>query len=272
MTPVTEHAEELDSEPVFWRSAPVRDGGPPVLYVHGLGTSADIWAPFLEATGGVAVDLPGFGRSTKRGDLDVTIAGYGRFLDRFVEHAGLERLRLVVHGWGAIALPWAAARADRVTRIAVIAGLPFTGEDPWPRRGRALRRRLVGEVAMGLATRPVVRWASRGANGTPGPLPRPFLDGQLAYLDQGTQRAILRILRATDGPALAEAGARLAELRAPALVVQGARDPYLPDDAAERLADRLGGHTEIRSVPNAGHFPWLDDPKPVWTVSDFLSR
>jgi pimeloyl-ACP methyl ester carboxylesterase len=267
MAVTTEHTDRLDGEPVFWRSAPSDDGRPPVLYVHGLATSSDLWTPFLERTGGVAVDLPGFGRSTKRGDLDVSVAGYGRFLESFARHAGIGELRLVVHGWGAVALPWAAARADPVTRLAVIAGLPLFAGFAWPAPLAALRRRGLGEVAMGLAGGPVVRWASRRANATPGPLPRAFLDAQLAHFDQGTQRAVLRIVRAAE-----PADAGLSALRAPALVAWGARDPYVPADLGARYAAALGGPVDELRAENAGHFPWLDDFKLVETVSDFLGR
>src|SRR5204862_101881 len=85
----------------------VEPAAPPVLYVHGVPTSSDDWIPFPERTGGVAPDLPGFGRSGKRGDLDYTMEGYERFLEAFLELVELDRVRLVVHDWGAVGLLWA---------------------------------------------------------------------------------------------------------------------------------------------------------------------
>ena len=74
------------TSPLFWRSA---DGGePPVLYLHGVPTSSDDWVAFLQRTGGLAPDLPGFGRSGKRGDGDFTMPGYERFVEDFLDHAG----------------------------------------------------------------------------------------------------------------------------------------------------------------------------------------
>jgi pimeloyl-ACP methyl ester carboxylesterase len=58
-----------------------------VLYLHGVPTSSDDWVAFLERTGGLAPDLPGFGRSGKRGDGDFTMAGYDRFVEDFLDHA-----------------------------------------------------------------------------------------------------------------------------------------------------------------------------------------
>src|SRR2546423_12915007 len=83
---VPEHLEDIDGQPIFWRSAPGE--GAPVLYVHGVPTTSDDWVPFLERTGGLAPHLPGFGRPSKRGDLDDSIARHERFLDRFLAPLG----------------------------------------------------------------------------------------------------------------------------------------------------------------------------------------
>ena len=61
--------------PVFWRSAPATGGGATPLYLHGVPTSSDDWVPFLERTGGIAPDLPGFGRSGKPGYLELHDGG-----------------------------------------------------------------------------------------------------------------------------------------------------------------------------------------------------
>ena len=155
--------------------------------------------PFLERAGGIAADLPGFGRSSKRGDFDFTIEGYGRWLDRFAEHVGLERVRLVVHDWGAGAgLPWAMRRAERVERLAIVDAVPLLPGYRWHRVARVWRTRGLGEVAVGLTTRFTLRRA----------LPRPVAELAWPHFDQGTQRAILRLYRGADPAVLAAAGAR----------------------------------------------------------------
>ena len=70
-------------------------GDAPILYLHGVPAAGWHWEPFLARTGGVAPDLPGFGRSGKPGDFDYTIAGYDRFIESFCDELGLERLTLV---------------------------------------------------------------------------------------------------------------------------------------------------------------------------------
>jgi pimeloyl-ACP methyl ester carboxylesterase len=255
-----EHRAQLDGQPVFWRSAPAADGGPPVLYVHGVPTNADIWTPFLERTGGIAVDLPGFGRSGKRGDLDYTVPGYTAFLRRFVDLLGVDRVRLVVQDWGACALGWAQEQPDRVERLVVMDAVPLLPGYRWHRVARGWRTPLLGEVAMGLSVRPVMRRA----------LPAPLVDTVVEHFDQGTQRAILQLYRWADPPRLAEAGARLGSITAPALVLWGERDPYIPASFAAAYGAALGGEAVVEVVGGAGHWPWLAKPDVVGRTTAFL--
>src|ERR1700689_1278235 len=88
--PITEHTAQLGELPIFWRSAPPaggeEEGGPaPVLYLHGVPPNSDDWVDFLERSGGLAPDLPGFGRSGKPGHFDYSIPGYARFLEQYLD-------------------------------------------------------------------------------------------------------------------------------------------------------------------------------------------
>jgi pimeloyl-ACP methyl ester carboxylesterase len=253
-----EHHDKIDGEPVFWRSAPGGD----VLYVHGVPTNSDIWEPFLVRAGGIAVDLPGFGRTTKRGDLDFTIDGYGLWLDRFAEHVGLERFSLVVEDWGAVALPWAARRHEQIERLVIIDAVPLLPGYRWHWIARAWRTRGLGEFAMGLTIGPVTRRL----------VPREIADAAIPHFDQGTQRAILRLYRSADPAVLAAPRAQLEALDAPALIAWGERDPYIPSRFADGYAARLGGEAQLLKLPDAGHWPWLDRPDLVETVGAFLGN
>ena len=100
----SEHTEYLEGLPIFWREAPAPEGETelaPVLYLHGVPTNSDDWTSWLGLTGGLAVDLPGFGRSGKPGSLNYTIEEYDAFIERFLDWRGIERVRLVMHDWGA---------------------------------------------------------------------------------------------------------------------------------------------------------------------------
>ena len=68
---------------------------------------------------------------------------------------------------------------------------------------------------------------------------------------------------------LAQAGRRLGDVTAPALVLWGDGDPYIPARFADETADALGAAT-VRHLEDAGHWPWLDRPDVVDSVADFL--
>jgi pimeloyl-ACP methyl ester carboxylesterase len=285
---VTDHTAELDGLPVFWREAPVAgsigDGPstvatpptaatPPTivtpLYLHGVPTNSDDWLPFLKRTGGFAPDLPGFGRSGKPGSLRCTIAEYDRFVERFLHELEVERVSLVVHDWGSVGLAFAQRHPERIARLVVINAVPFLPGYRWHRIARVWRTPVLGELAMGTTTRTVLRFTSREAATAPGPLPEAWLDTVLDHFDQGTQRAILRLYRSSPSDVLAAAGARLAELEMPALVLWGQADPYIPARFGRAYAEVLPA-AELVELPDAGHWPWFDRPDVIDTVARFL--
>ena len=183
MLAITEHTAEIGGQPVFWRSA--GDDPCPVLYVHGVPTSSSDWKPFLPISGGVAPDLPGFGRSGKRSDGDFTMEGYDSFVEQFVDHLGVDRVRLVVHDWGCVGLLWAQRFPDRVERLVVIDAVPLLPGYRWHRVARVWRTRGAGELAMGATSRTTLKQATRDAAGTPGVMPDDWLDDTIATLRPG---------------------------------------------------------------------------------------
>ena len=262
---VTEHRGEAGGVHVHWRQA----GDAPVLYLHGVPTASWDWIPFLERTGGIAPDLPGFGESAKGGDFDYSIGGYERFLADFTAEAGLDRLSLVIHDWGSVGLSFAQNFPERIERIVMFTNVPFLPGYRWHWIARIWRRQLLGELFMGTSSKWAFKQLSRQSNTTP--LPDDFIDRVWDHWDHGTQRAILRLYRAAPEDALARAGARLGEVRCPTLILWATKDPYIGPEFGQRYADALGGEVELEMV-EAGHWPWLDRPDLVERVAGFLGR
>jgi pimeloyl-ACP methyl ester carboxylesterase len=270
---VSDHSGEIDGLPVFWRSAPApRDsgGGAVPLYLHGVPNNSDDWLAFLARTGGLAPDLPGFGRSGKPGSRLFTIDEFDRFIERFLAQTGTERVELVMHDWGAVGLAFAQRLPARVERLVLINAVPLLPGYRWHRTARMWRTPVLGELVMGATSRPLLRLLSREANAAPGPMPDAWLDSVLDHFDQGTQRAILRLYRSSPPAVLEAAGDRLGSLNVPALVAWGMKDPYIPARFGRAYADALP-RAELLELPDAGHWPWLDRPDLVDRVAGFLS-
>lgn len=277
MPEVRDRNATLDAMPVFWREAPVeggRAGAPTPLYLHGVPTNSDEWPPFLARTGGLAPDLPGFGRTGKAGNLDYTIDGYADFIERYLDLVGVDRVSLVVHDWGAVGLTFAQRHPERIARLVVINAVPFLPGYRWHRTARLWRTPLLGELVMGATVRPIMRFSTREARPSRKPMPEAWLDTVFDHFDQGTQRAILRLYRSSPSDVLAAAGARLRELSMPALVLWGGADPYIPGRFGQAFAEAIGGPAhpvEFLELPDAGHWPWFDRPDVIDTVASFLA-
>jgi pimeloyl-ACP methyl ester carboxylesterase len=265
---MAEHTEDHDGQPVFWREEPIK--GTPTLYVHGVPNSSDMWLPFLERTGGIAPDLPGFGRSGKRADLAYDMPFYDDWIERFLDWRELDRINLVVHDWGAVGLLWAQRFPDRVEKLVICDAAPFfPGYSPH-RFAKAARTRWIGEFVMGgLSFHWIARRMLRKSNVNE--LPKSFFESVIPQFDQGTQRAVLKLYRSVQPGDLERAGANLGALDCPALIVWGSQDPYVPPAFASTYANALGGRTQVALHESAGHWPWLDQPEIVDEVTTFLT-
>lgn len=266
---VDEHTIEVAGASVFYRRAPARDTE--VLYLHSVPTSSDDWPALLDLTGGLAPDLPGFGRTSKAGNLDYSLPAYAVFVERFLDALAVPEVSLVGHGWGAaMGLLFAQRHPDRVTRLAIVDAVPLLDGFAWPAIARWLRRPGIGELLMGSVNRWLLARILRRGSATPEAWPDARVNAVWDQFDQGTQRAILRLHRSVDALALAAAGSELAALEQPALVVWGDRDPWLPATFADAYAQRLPD-AAVERVAGAGHWPWLDQPALAERLAGFAT-
>jgi pimeloyl-ACP methyl ester carboxylesterase len=268
MAAVADRRGSVDGIESHWLEAPVEGSHTPVLYVHGVPTGGWEWREFLRRAGGYAPDLPGFGSSDKLASFEYSIDGYTRWLRAFVDLQGLERFSLLVHDWGGVGLALAQAMPERIERLVICDAIPLMADYRWHWIARQWRRPVIGELAMGFTIKSGARILLNRSNREP--LPASFVDEAWKHFDHGTQRAILKLYRSGSPDVLAAAGARLGDLRCPALVLWGGRDPYLPAGFAQRYADALGGPTTVKVFDDAGHWLWHDEPALVDEIAAFL--
>ena len=260
---------------------PVLESGPQesaeaVVFVHGNpGAGAD-WAGLVAAVGSftraLAPDMPGFGRADKPNDFPYTVPGYAAHLGALIDTMGLRRVHLVLHDFGGPwGLSWAAQRPEMLASMTLI----NTGVLPgyrWHYMARLWRTPGIGELVQAMTTRASARLLLK--HGNPRGLPRDFIDRMYDDYDAATRRAVLRLYRATPhlGGLAREWSSILRPLDVPALVIWGARDPYIGVEYAPRQREAFPS-AEIVVLPDSGHWPYADNPIAVRdTLVPFLER
>ena len=169
-----------------------------------------------------------------------------------------------------VALATAQRQRDRLDRLVLFTGVPLLPGYHWHRIARVWRTPFLGELSMGFSSRRAFKQISKEANATPGPLPDDLLDSVWAHFDHGTQRAILRLYRASPPAVLEAAGSGLEGIDRPALVLWAGADPYIGAEFGQAYADALGGRAQLEIAENAGHWSWLDRPEQVDRAVAFL--
>jgi pimeloyl-ACP methyl ester carboxylesterase len=260
--------------------SPVVEAGPEApeeaaVFVHGNPGSTHDWARLLEATGehgrAIALDMPGFGEADKPKDFPYTIEGYAAHLGGALTQLGVQRAHLVVHDFGGPwGLRWAADNPGAYGSATLVDTGILYGYS-WHALAKLWRTPGVGELFFAMTTRGAMRMALK--RGQPRPLPEEAFElFYRANKDRGTQRAILRLYRASPPSAIEPLGPPLRELNRPTLVVWGAHDPYIKVEQAERQKVTFPD-AEVVVLEESGHWPMWDAPEEIEAaIIPFLAR
>ena len=245
----------------------------PVLLFHGNPSNAGDWRPFLERLEGkrhaIAPDLLGWGKSDRPHDFRWTMDSLATWIGALIDALGVQRFDLVMHDWGSVALVTAIRRPHAVDRIAVMNAVPMNPDYRWHWIARLWRRRGVGEALNATTSRSGTRQLLRQAVVRKEAIPE--LEELIhEHFDRGTKRAVLGLYRDADPEKFAPIAAGLGGLTGPALVIWGDADPYIASQFADALAGMLGGEARVEHLPDAGHWPWLDRPDVIETVTSFM--
>jgi pimeloyl-ACP methyl ester carboxylesterase len=230
----------------------------PILLLHGNPDSHTVWsgvvARLAERHLCIAPDLPGFGRSRAPRDFDCSNAAQSAYVRDLVAALGLERFHLVVHDVGGnYGLAYASEHAASLKSLTMF-NCNFFPDYRWHFWARVWRTRVLGEIAMAIANRPLfVREMKRGS-------PKMTTEyARHAYADFGraTRRMVLRWYRAADPRALEGWDTRLlaATANTPKQVLWGDRDPFIP----AATADRFGA--AVQRFADCGHWVMIEEPE-----------
>ncbi len=237
--------------------ATLRDGtGTPVVLLHGFGSEADGWRPFLQGYGGgrpvLALDLPGHG-----GRALGEAAGFDALVDA-VEAAlaasGVGAVHLVGHSLGGAAAVAVAARGALDVRSLLLLAPAGLGPDI---NGAFVEGYLAAtsEASLGPWLRELVE---RPGAVTPA-FVRASLKGREASLP--AQRRLAAALF-PDGTQAFTVRAELARLACPVRIVVGTADRIVP----ARHADALPGLVALHRLPGVGHLPQVEAREAVQAI------
>jgi proline iminopeptidase len=264
-----EHEVELRGIKIWYL---VRGSGPVLLIQPGgagWGGDATIYVETLQPLEAahtlVYYDPRGIGRSGRSADPALyTMDEYVEDLEALRQHLGLNSFDLAGHSHGgSVALKYALAYPDRLDRLLVFDSGPFV-RDPDP---EWLETRPGYEAAQ-------VRWATRDTTLTPDELHSEFIHTFIPALHfydyEPVRQTIEDLLARTTFSAepfqqsereLAtfDIRDRIAEIRAPTMIVIGDHDPPDLREGSYLLHERIPG-SHLFVVPGCGHWPAIERP------------
>ena len=245
----------------------VAGGGPLVVLAHGMGDTRESYrfvVPQLVAAGYrvAAVDLRGCGESST-GWPSYTRTDVAEDLIAVVRHLGGPAV-LVGHSFSGGAVTIAAARAPELVH-GVVELAPFTRRQSVSLRGLAIKRYRQGMTRLLMtAIRGSVSWWHRYLDvAYPGTRPADWADQLLRNGAMLGEPGRMEALKRMGASAPTDAGDQLANVRCPALVVEGSLDPDWPDPRAEGeaiVAAMPPGIGRLEVVEGAGHYPHTQLP------------
>lgn len=230
-------------------------GAVAVVFIHGIGGAARIWAHQMHsfAAAGfapVALDLPGYGG---RAPVEaVTFDGLAADVEAAIARRGLDRPVLVGHSMGGGVAQTALRRRPDGYRAAVLAGTsPAFGNADGDFQKKFVSDRLgpldAGKTMADLAPAMVARMVGPSADAAG----CAHAAEVMSAVPPQTYRAAVRCLVGFDERA------NLGKIAMPVLCLAGEKDPNAPAPMMERMAGKIPGARYV-CLPGVGHLQNLE--------------
>jgi pimeloyl-ACP methyl ester carboxylesterase len=244
-------------------------GGPPVVLLHGFGTSTFLWrrvAPELALAdhAAFALDLFGHGASDRPFDADFGVRAQALYVRRAIGALGVELPLVVGCDLGAVvALRLAFDYPEFVGALLLVS--PDSVRELPSAHIRLMQRataRYVLRLVRGLfGAEPLIRTLLESSLADPGML-SPRLVGRYVapYLGREGVNHLLSLARSLEDDDLSDL--ILGEIRQPCLILRGTADNWCSESHARSLAVDLA-RARSGSVPGAGRLLAEEDPAAV---------
>lgn len=230
--------------------------GAPLLCIHGLGGSSNVWTPLLPALEGFKVlrpDLPGSARS-ELGQAPLSIAGFVQSLVDLLDHLELAAAHVMGHSLGTIvAQHLAVDHPGRVKSLALFGPLVAPAEAARaPTRARAQLARQ-GPAAMQEIADAIVLAAT--AKETKAEQPQ-----VLALIREIVMRQSPEGYARSCEALAAAVSADIERIGVPTLLVTGDQDGVAPPANVAAMAERMPGSRQV-VLERCGHWATFEQPQ-----------
>lgn len=230
--------------------------GPPVVFVHGLGGTSNLWhaqrVTLSKYCRAVTYDLTGSGRSD-RGRRQYSIGAWADELAGLLDHLGLPSAAVVGHSMGTVIVQHFAAKYPQKTTALVLCGglveLGPPGKEAFAKRAETVEKEGMAGIAdqvLGGALSAGTRERNLALTG----MVRELLLSNDPVCYAGHCRALIAGSAKADQPKIA----------CPTLLVVGDQDPVTPLGLQRQIAAAIKG-SRIRVVPNTAHLTMLEAPE-----------
>lgn len=255
----------------------------PIIYLHGIPTWSWIWRQVMDITAlqrwSIAIDLPGFGRSTLDKQRSFDVSTISRLVEQAIDRLIAETFRpvLVAHDFGVLVAAELVSR-DPSRYSAVVLTNSSLRAEAWTGSGwgidllAPLRVPGLGQLSMAMARPWMLRWAAGPF--VSDPVDPEWFGGFWYPFEHGFGQSLARFyqsrpVRPDDFERWRSA---LTEYAGRSLVVWGGRDPAFGPRELEDIKSVLK-EPRIMVVDRASHFLMEDRPRVLGrAINAFLTE
>jgi 2-hydroxymuconate-semialdehyde hydrolase len=237
-----------------------------VALIHGIPTSRYLWrkvGPVLDRAGlgWIAVDLLGYGDSSKPSDIDLGIASQAGVIERALVEMGWTHGTIVGHDiGGGVAQLLAANRPELIRHLVLVDTIAY---DSFPEPGIARLKEPVWDAILGDEDFDLKKGLSKGLQKgmvrKENVSPEMVAEYERPFAGVAGRHAYLRAARALRSEDLVSRVQEIESLNIPTLIVWGAHDEFQPLPYGQRLAQAMR-HARLVVLDDAGHFLPEDVP------------
>jgi pimeloyl-ACP methyl ester carboxylesterase len=249
---------DVDGMSIHYRD---EGSGPPLLLVHGTGSSLYTWDGWVKALSSryrvIRLDTPGFGLTGPHPSGDYRISTYADVLDHFVRAIGVDRFALAGNSLGGdIAWNYAVAHPDKVSALILIDSAGYRHEGSAPIVFTLARMPVIPALLAKMDPTRLVERTLKDCYGDESKVTPALVEHYTQMSLRAGNRAAFSARVQTP---YEDHTASLGGLKIPVLVMWGARDRLLPVAWAERFRTAVPG-SQLKIYEDLGHVPMEEDP------------